>query len=77
MFTSDGWFWDDPIRPETRQVLRAAARAVRIVDRIAGTRLEGRLVEDLALFTSPSRGLDGRAIYRMALADVDQPPPPR
>ncbi len=32
MFASDGWFWDDPIRPETRQVLRAAARAVRIVD---------------------------------------------
>jgi hypothetical protein len=75
MFASDGWFWDDPVRPETRQVLRAAARAVRLVDKVAGTRLEQRLVEDLATFSSPSRGLDGAAIYRMALADVDQPPP--
>ncbi len=75
MFASDGWFWDDPVRPETRSILRAAARAVRIVDGLAGTRLEARLVDDLATFTSPSRGLDGAAIYRMALADVDQPPP--
>ncbi len=75
MFASDGWFWDDPVRPETRQVLRAAARAVRLVDGVAGTRLERRLVEDLATFSSPSRGLDGAAIYRMALGDVDQPPP--
>jgi hypothetical protein len=75
MFASDGWYWDDPIRPETRQVLRAAARAVRIADAIAGTHLERRLVDDLGLLSSPSRGLDGAAIYRMALADVDQPPP--
>ena len=75
MFASDGWFWDDPIRPETRQVMRAAARAVRIVDSVAGTRLERRLVDDLAVFSSPSRGLDGAGIYRIALADVDQPPP--
>ena len=75
MFASDGWYWDDPVRPETRQVLRAAARAVRIVDATAGTRLERRLVSDLALFSSPSRGLDGAAIYRMALSDVGQPAP--
>jgi hypothetical protein len=75
MFASDGWFWDDPVRPETRQILRAAARAVRLVDDAAGTRLERRLVDDLATFSSPSRGLDGAAIYGMALADVDQPAP--
>ena len=75
MFASDGWFWDDPIRPETRQVLRSAARAVRLVDAVAGTRLERRLLDDLSTFSSPSRGLDGAAIYRMALADIDQPPP--
>ncbi|MEA2548260.1 MAG: hypothetical protein QOE42_858, partial [Chloroflexota bacterium] len=73
MFASDGWFWDDPVRPETRQVLRAAARAVRLVDGLAGTHLERRLVDDLAIFVSPSRGLDGGAIYGMALADVGQP----
>jgi hypothetical protein len=76
MFASDGWFWDDPVRPETRQILRAAARAVRLVDGAAGTHLERRLVDDLATFSSPSRDIDGAAIYRMALADVDQPAPP-
>jgi hypothetical protein len=75
MFASDGWFWDDPVRPETRQVMRAAARAVRLVDATAGTRLERRLIDDLAILSSPSRGLDGAAIYRMALSDVGQPPP--
>jgi len=75
MFASDGWYWDDPIRPETRAVLRAAARAARLTDEVTGSGLEARLVHDLAVLTSPSRGLDGAAIYRMALADVDQPPP--
>ncbi|HEY7970086.1 MAG TPA: DUF3536 domain-containing protein [Candidatus Limnocylindrales bacterium] len=75
MFASDGWYWDDPIRPETRAVMRAAARAARLADAVTGSRLETRLVHDLAVLTSPSRGLDGAAIYRMALADVDQPPP--
>jgi hypothetical protein len=73
MFASDAWFWDDPIRPETKQVLRSAARAVRIVDDELGTSLEDRLLADLRLFTSPSRGLDGGAIYRTALAEVGQP----
>ena len=75
MFTSDGWFWDDPIRPETRAVMRAAARAARLVDATAGSRLEAHLVADLAQLTSPSRGIDGAEIYRIALADVGQPPP--
>ena len=75
MFASDGWYWDDPIRHETRQVMRSAARAARLVDGEMGTSLEGRLVADLELFASPSRGLDGADIYRMALADIDQPAP--
>jgi Domain of unknown function (DUF3536)/Glycosyl hydrolase family 57 len=75
MFASDGWFWDDPVRTETRQVLRAAARSARLVDSLAGTNLERRLAADLALFTSPSSGLDGAAIYVIALADVGQPAP--
>ena len=70
MFASDGWFWDDPVRLETRQVLRAAARAARIVDELSGTSLEHRLVEDLSLFVSPSRGIDGAEIYRIALSDL-------
>ena len=75
MFASDGWFWDDPVRTETRQILRAAARAARLVDGHSGSGLERRLVADLRLFTSPSTGLDGAAIYRLALADVDQRAP--
>jgi len=46
-----------------------------LVDGLAGTSLERRLVADLALFSSPSSGLDGAAIYRTALADVGQPAP--
>lgn len=70
MFTSDGWFWDDPVRLETRQVLRSAARAARIVDACAGTKLERRLIGDLSMFVSPSRGIDGAEIYRVALSDL-------
>jgi hypothetical protein len=75
MFASDGWFWDDPSRVETRHVLRAAARAVRGVDEIAGTNLERRLVADLATLRSPALGIDGATIYRHALSEVGQPPP--
>ena len=75
MFASDGWYWDDPARPETRQVLRAAARAVRLVDGMAGTSLERRLVADLAAFRSPHLGIDGATIYRQSLSEVGQPPP--
>ena len=75
MFASCGWFWDDPVRIETHQVLRAAARAVRLVDGLSGSGLEQRLVQDLATFHSPSTGMDGAAIYRKALIEVGQPPP--
>ncbi|HVL54113.1 MAG TPA: DUF3536 domain-containing protein [Vitreimonas sp.] len=73
MFTSDAWYWDDPVRPETRQNLRCAARAARLVDAATGGHVERSLVRDLALLTSPGTGLDGGAIYRRALADVRQP----
>jgi hypothetical protein len=75
MFASDGWYWDDPVRAETRQVLRAAARAARLTQGAAGPPLERRLVADLALFTSPSARLDGSEIYRGALRDIGQPGP--
>ena len=79
MFASDGWFWDDPARPETAYVLRAAARSARLIDAETpgagnGTgALERRLVADLALFTSPGHGIDGAEIYRLALTEVGQP----
>jgi Domain of unknown function (DUF3536)/Glycosyl hydrolase family 57 len=75
MFASDGWYWDDPVRQETRHVLRCATRAARTVDAIAGTTLERALVGDLRLFASPGTGRDGAAVLREALADVGQPGP--
>lgn len=74
MFASDGWYWEEPNRPETKQALRCAARAAQLVDGIAGTHLERRLVEDLALAISPDRVGNGAAIYREALAEVGQRP---
>jgi len=73
MFASDAWYWDDPLRVETRQALRSAARAARLVDGIVGAGLERRLVDDVTLLHSPSSGADGAEIYRLALSEVGQP----
>jgi len=73
MFASDGWFWGDPVRPETKQVLLCAAKSVRLVDDMAGTALEARLRDDLSLLVSPSRRVDGAAIYAEALEEAGQP----
>jgi hypothetical protein len=73
MFASDGWYWDDPAREETRHILRCAAKAVRTIDPLAGSRLEERLLEDLSLLSSAARRMDGAAIYRAALDEVGQP----
>jgi hypothetical protein len=75
MFASDGWYWGEPDRIETRQVLLSAARAVRLADPTGATGLEGRLVGDLALLRSPASGLDGAVLYRRALAEAGQPGP--
>jgi hypothetical protein len=73
MFASDGWFWGDPIRPETQQVMLCAARASRLMDDLAGTALERRLRDDLGLLVSPSRRIDGAGIYCEALEEAGQP----
>ncbi len=75
MFASCGWYWDDPARAETHLVLRAAARAARLMDGMTGGGLERRLVADLEALRSPRLGIDGATIYRQALAEVGQPPP--
>jgi len=68
MFASCGWFWDDPVRVETAGALRAATRAARLIDGLAGTDLERRLVADLALVGVD--GGDGVALLRTALSAV-------
>ena len=65
MFASCGWFWDEPARIETAGALRSAVRAARLVDGLAGTDLERRLVADLALVSA-----DGIGILDAALAAV-------
>jgi hypothetical protein len=76
MFASCGWFWEDPVRPETAGSLRAAARAARLIDGLAGSGLERRLIADLSLIPEHD-GLDGVAVFRRALAAVgaDAPGP--
>ena len=75
MFASDARFWDDPSRPETAQAMRLGAHAARLVDELAGTRLEATLVADLTALRSPATRLDGAELYRLALGAVGQAPP--
>ena len=85
MFASDGWFWGDPRRLETAQVLRFAAFAARTVDAELGSDLEPELVADLAAVHAPDvpdhaipqliELRTGDDLYRAALAAVGQPPP--
>ena len=56
-------------------MLQSSARAVRLVDELAGTDLERRLIADLGLFESPALGIDGATIYRQALGLAGQHPP--
>lgn len=76
MFASCGWYWDDPRRIETRQVLRFAAHAVRTVDEVCGTSLEERLVDDLSAMPVPGGAAgraDGAALYHETLEAIGQP----
>lgn len=75
MFASDGWYWEDPTRPETAQVLRFAAHAARTVDAELDTQLEQRLVRRLGRVPLPGGGGDGRRLYEAALEVVGQRPP--
>ncbi|MEA2623374.1 MAG: hypothetical protein QOH61_2284 [Chloroflexota bacterium] len=84
MYASDGWFWGDPRRVETAQVLRHAALAARLADATLGTALERRLVEDLAAVRAPDIAdgalpelaelRTGDELYAAALRAVGQPP---
>lgn len=71
MFASCAWFWDHPDRPETHGALRAATRAARLIDDIAGTRLESRLDADLAHIHGPDRQ-DGLTLLDAALAAIGE-----
>jgi alpha-amylase/alpha-mannosidase (GH57 family) len=65
MYTSCGWFFDDPAGIETRQVLRYAARAVELTERTLGGSIEPLF---LRLLERVRSGLgerpDAASIYR-------------
>jgi hypothetical protein len=71
MFASCAWFWDRADRIETAGGLRAATRAARLVDGIAGTDVEQGLIGDLRLIEAD--GVDGVALLGIALRAVDAP----
>jgi hypothetical protein len=71
MYASCAWFWEVPERIETAGALRAAVRAARLIDGLASTDLERRLVADLALLdVGQGVGVD---LLRIALAAVGAP----
>ena len=68
MYASCAWFWEVPERIETAGALRAAVRAARLIDGLANTDLERRLVADLGLLdVGQGVGVD---LLRLALAAV-------
>ena len=71
MFASCAWFWDRADRIETAGALRAATRAARLIDGLAGTDLERRLIDDLRLIEWD--GVDGSTLLRVALHAVGAP----
>jgi Domain of unknown function (DUF3536)/Glycosyl hydrolase family 57 len=73
MFASCGWFWDEPARIETAGALRAAVRAARLMDSLAGTALERRLVEDLALVSADGIGLLDAALAAVGAVGPSRP----
>ena len=68
MYASCTWFWDVPDRVETASALRAAIRAARLIDALAETELERRLIDDLRLVKAEPG--DGADLARTALAGV-------
>jgi hypothetical protein len=71
MFASCAWFWERATRIETAASLRAAVRAARLIDDLAGTDLERRLYADLMPIESD--GMNGAAIVDAALRAVGAP----
>jgi hypothetical protein len=71
MFASCAWFWESPDRIETAGGLRAAVRAARLIDELAGTDLESRLRADVGLLVG--NGHRGVELLRRALIAVGAP----
>ncbi|MEP6767077.1 MAG: DUF3536 domain-containing protein, partial [Acidobacteriota bacterium] len=75
MYTSCGWFFDDPSGLETTQILRYAARAVELTPPAARMPIETAFLSSLALAPSndPAAG-DARRIYQQNAGGPSAPP---
>lgn len=66
MYTSCGWFFDEPTGPETVQVLQYAARAVQLGEQLFGGNREERFLERLEAVRSNILEVgNGREIYEV------------
>ena len=74
MYTSCGWFFDEPTGPETVQVLQYAARAVQLSDQFGGEREEQFLKRLESVRSNTPEVSNGREIYerfvRPAMLDL-------
>jgi alpha-amylase/alpha-mannosidase (GH57 family) len=75
MYTSCGWFFDEPTGPETVQVLQYAARAVQLGEQLFGKDLEEPFLERLeAVASNLAEFGNGRKLYdrfvRAAMLDL-------
>jgi hypothetical protein len=77
MFTSCGWFWDDPSRQETMSCLMYAADAIDKVRRVTGIDAGPSFERSLALFRSHVTKETGDALYGFAAADLSPSARPR
>src|SRR5262249_9842800 len=71
MYTSCGWFFDDPSGLETTQILQYAARAIDLAGDLVPASLESEFLDRLSRAASndPEAG-DARRIYERAIAEA-------
>lgn len=76
MFTSCGWFFNDPAGLETVQILRHAARAAELAEELFGEDLGARLVRDLEAVHSNRAGEGtGRDLWMRRVAPAGRRTP--
>ena len=79
MFTSCGWFFEDPSGLETRQVLRYAARAIQLAAAMSDERLEEDFLRrlDAVVSNDPAVGSARRLYEESRSSDAGHPEPVR
>jgi len=71
MYASCTWYWDVPDRVETASALRAAVCAARLIDALAESDLERRLMDDLRLVQGVTGDAEELAWTALAAVGAD------